>query len=147
MSTARSPRQSLAARCSARPLPITISSYSRYGMPNSRLPHIPGSAITCDESLRGLGSPRASRVERQVLGPWRFPVCHHRVDKRPGLVDPIRARKERLIALHGIVKQPFVGTRRVGNAKGQIITKMHGDRTQADVWSRLFGQKGVHNTL
>jgi hypothetical protein len=35
----------------------------------------------------------------------------------------------------------------VGNAKGQIIAKMHGDRTQADVWSRLLGQKGLHNAL
>src|SRR5215510_8046191 len=24
---------------------------------------------------------------------------------------------------------------------------MHGDRTQADVWSRLLGQKGVHNAF
>src|SRR5712691_1279818 len=120
-------------------------------VPSSRLPHslphMPGSAISCHENLCCLGSPRTSRVERQVSGPLRFPVLAHGVDKRPGLVDPIRARKERLIALHGLVEQPFVGTRRVRNAKGQIIAKMHGHRTHADVWSRLFGQKGVHNAL
>src|SRR5215468_11121293 len=98
-------------------------------MPNSRLSHIPGSAISCDESLRCPGPPRASRVERQVSDPWRFPVCNHRVDKRPDLVDPTRTGKERLITLHGIVEQAFVGARRLGNAKSQIITKMHGDRT------------------
>ena len=65
---------------------------------------------------------------------------------RPRKSNP-SAQRERLIALHGIVEQPFVGTRRVANTKGQIIAKMHSDRTQADVWSRLFGQKGVHNAL
>src|SRR5215470_14505168 len=69
----------------------------------SRLPYMPGSAISCHESLRGLGSPRASRVERQLSSPLRFPVLIHGIDKRPGLIDPIRARKERWNALHGIV--------------------------------------------
>src|SRR5438270_6192073 len=34
--------------------------------------------------------------------------------------------EERLIPLHGIVQQPFVGTRGTLDAKAEIITQMHG---------------------
>src|SRR2546428_514902 len=111
------------------------------------LSSMPGPSIPRQQCLRRSWSPRPRRIERQGWRGFGLPVFEHRVDNRPGLVDPVRTRKERLIALHGIVEQPFVGTGRAFDAKRQIIAEMHGHWTQTDVWPGLFGQKRVRNAL
>src|SRR5262249_29709402 len=74
-----------------------VPSGAPWASQRSCLPHMPGSAVPCHERLHSLGSPCASRVKRQVSSPLRFPVLTHGVNQRPGLVDPVRTRKERLI--------------------------------------------------
>src|SRR5262245_41507115 len=90
---------------------------------------MPGTAIPCEQDLCCARAPRPSRVDREVWGGRLLPVLDHGIDNRPSPVDPIRACKERLVPLHGVVEQTFVGARWILNAKGQIIAEMHGDRT------------------
>src|SRR5262245_25943815 len=108
---------------------------------------MPSPSIPRQQNLGGLRSQRSGGIERELWPGFGLPMFDDRIDNGPSIVDPIRTSKERLITLHGIMEQPFIGTGRAFDRKGQIIAETHSHRAQTDVWTWLFGQKRVLNAF
>lgn len=79
---------------------------------------------------------------------WRggFPLLDDRIHDGPGIVDPIGAWKQRLIAVHGIEQQPFVSIGRFFDVEGRVIAEIHRHRPHTNIWSWLLSEEGVENT-